>query len=156
VIDFAKLRILIVDDSAPVRVLARTILQGLGPVQVRMCADGAEALREMAHWAPGLVLIDYEMRPVNGVEFTRRVRANTAMASTPIIMMTGHTDRARVDAARAAGIDGFVVKPLSIQAVLARVQSVLAKRAAAAPAPGRTVVSLPIEADEDARRRLEL
>ncbi len=120
------MRVLIIDDNAHARQLAKVVLATLGMSDVRECADGVTALREMAHWEPELVLVDYEMRPMDGVEFTRRLRAaGQSWSSTPVMMMTGHTDRAHVTTAQAAGVDGFVVKPFSVESLASRIQRVL-------------------------------
>jgi two-component system, chemotaxis family, chemotaxis protein CheY len=135
------MKVLIVDDSAPIRSLARNILAAGWSIDVVECGDGRAALKTMKElaWRPDLVLIDYEMTPMNGVEFTRLLRSGQAGAppGTPVIMMTGHTDRERMLAARKAGVDGVVAKPLTIRAVLERVQAVLDRQ--------RDVVMLPIE-----------
>ena len=122
------MKVLIIDDNALVRELAKSILNAAWPVDARECADGRAGAAELG-WRPDLILVDYEMRPMNGLEFTRLLREGGRGADprTPVIMMTGHADREHVLAARRAGVDGFVVKPLTIRAVLERVQAVLAR-----------------------------
>jgi len=122
------MKILIVDDNGPTRTLAKDILAAAWSVDVRECADGRAALQELG-WRPDLVLVDYEMRPMDGAAFTRLLRAGGTGADprTPVIMMTGHADREHVLKARQAGVDGIVVKPLSIRSMLERVQAVLAR-----------------------------
>jgi DNA-binding response OmpR family regulator len=122
------MKVLIIDDSAPIRTLARTILSAGWTIDYRECADGRAGLAELA-WKPDLVLVDYEMRPMDGVAFTRQLRqgATAADPRTAVIMMTGHADREHVMSARAAGVDGFIVKPLTIRSVLERVQAVLSR-----------------------------
>lgn len=117
---------LIVDDNGPTRTLARDILAAGWTVDVRECGDGRAALQELG-WRPGLVLVDYEMRPMDGAAFTRLPRAGGTGADprTPVIMMTGHADREHVLKARQAGVDGIVLKPLSIRSMLERAQAVL-------------------------------
>jgi DNA-binding response OmpR family regulator len=120
------MKVLIVDDSPQIRMLAKDILGAGWAIDARECADGRAAVEALS-WRPDLVLVDYEMRPMNGVDFTRLLRqgAGGADPRTPVIMMTGHADREHVMAARKAGVDGFIVKPLTIRAVLERVQAVL-------------------------------
>lgn len=123
------MKVLIVDDSAPTRTLAKEILAAGWAVDVRECGDGRAAMQELASWRPDLVLVDYEMRPMDGADFTRILRQGGSGADprTPVIIMTGHADREHVLAARKAGVDGFIVKPLTIRSVLARVQAVLTR-----------------------------
>ncbi len=122
------MKVLIIDDSAPIRTLARTILAAGWTIDHRECADGRAGLAELV-WKPDLILVDYEMQPMDGVAFTRQLRqgATAADPRTPVIMMTGHADREHVMSARAAGVDGFIVKPLTIRSVLERVQAVLSR-----------------------------
>ena len=122
------MKVLIVDDNGPTRTLARDILAAAWAVDVRECGDGRAALLELG-WRPDLVLVDYEMRPMDGAAFTRLLRTGGTGADprTPVIMMTGHADREHVLKARQAGVDGIVAKPLSIRSMLERVQAVLAR-----------------------------
>ena len=122
------MKVLIVDDNGPTRTLARDILAAGWNVDVRECGDGRAALKELG-WRPDLVLVDYEMRPMDGAAFTRLLRAGGTGADprTPVIMMTGHADREHVLEARQAGVDGIVAKPLSIRSMLERVQTVLTR-----------------------------
>jgi two-component system chemotaxis response regulator CheY len=122
------MKVLIVDDNGPTRTVAKDILAAAWNVDVRECSDGRAALQELG-WKPDLVLVDYEMRPMDGAAFTRLLRAGGTGADprTPVIMMTGHADREHVLKARQAGVDGLVVKPLSIRSMLERVQAVLAR-----------------------------
>lgn len=123
------MKVLIVDDNAPTRTLAKEILTAAwAQVDVRECGDGRAALMELA-WRPDLVLVDYEMRPMDGAAFTRQLRAGGTGADprTPVIMMTGHADREHVIKARQAGVDGIVAKPLTIKSLLERVQAVLTR-----------------------------
>jgi DNA-binding response OmpR family regulator len=122
------MKVLIVDDSAQIRTLAKSILAAAWVIEPRECSDGRAAMAELA-WRPDLVLVDYEMRPMDGLTFTRLLRQGGTQADprTSVIMMTGHADREHVLAARKAGVDGFIVKPLSIGKVVARVQAVLGR-----------------------------
>jgi CheY-like chemotaxis protein len=122
-------KILIVDDNALIRDLAKTILASAWLVEARECADGRAAVGELSGWRPDLILVDYEMRPMNGVEFTRLLRRGGTSADprTPVVMMTGHADQSHVVEAKRAGVDGFIVKPLTIRSVMERVQAVMAR-----------------------------
>jgi DNA-binding response OmpR family regulator len=123
------MKVLVIDDSIHIRTLAKAILSSNWNIDPRECDDGRSAIHELVNFRPDLILVDYEMTPMNGVAFTRLLRqgATAADPRTPVIMMTGHADREHVLAARQAGIDGFIVKPLSIRAVLERVQAVLSR-----------------------------
>ena len=83
-----------------------------------------EALRD---WPADLAIVDFQMLPVDGVEFTRMVRnaPDSKNPYLPIIMMTGHSEKSRVVDARDAGVTEFVAKPLTAKAVLDRIQAVI-------------------------------
>ena len=121
-------RVLVVDDNPHVRTIVREVLAAAG-MEVRECADGAAALKLLQQWRPDITLVDYEMQPVNGVEFTREVRKGKIprLRDMAVLMMTGHGDRARVMEAREAGVDGLMAKPLTIGAILSRIEAVLAR-----------------------------
>ncbi len=124
-----SLRVLLVEDNAHMRHILQTMLAGVGLRQVREAADGHAALELLKSWAADFVVADFRMAPMDGVEFTRRVRcdADSANPYLPIIMMTGHADRTRVMEARDAGVTEFVVKPMTAQAVLDRINAVIHK-----------------------------
>ena len=75
----------------------------------------------------GKAIVDFNMMPLDGIEFTRLVRTSpdTANPYLPIIMMTGHSEKSRVYEARDAGVTEFVVKPITAKAILDRIQAVI-------------------------------
>lgn len=128
-VDFSRLRFLIVDDNAFMRRLVRTLLTGFGAHNVEDANDGAAGLDAIRHTRPDIVIVDWEMPVVDGIELTRKIRQLPPEANPflPIIMMTGHADKKRVLAARDAGVNEFVVKPISASALYSRVLSIVAK-----------------------------
>lgn len=120
------LRVLLVEDNPHMRRILVTILSGVGFRQIKEAADGDEALTLMRNWPCDLVVLDFKMQPMDGVEFTRRVRDESSPNPyLPIIMMTGHSERSRVEEARDAGVTEFVVKPLTARAILDRLNAVI-------------------------------
>jgi CheY-like chemotaxis protein len=124
---FESLRVLLVDDNQHMRAIVTTVLAGVGVRHVRETRDGAEALGVLREWPADLAIVDFQMYPLDGVEFTRMVRnaPDSKNPYLPIIMMTGHSERSRVMDARDAGVTEFVVKPLTAKAVLDRIQAVI-------------------------------
>ena len=119
------LRVLVVDDNPHALTIVRMVLQGVG-AEVRECADGRTALDILGVWPADVVIVDYEMRPISGAQFTRRLRAREGGARrTPVLMMTGHADRKHVSEAIESGIDGFVAKPISTGSLLSRLEMVM-------------------------------
>jgi len=123
----SALKVLLVDDNAHMRTITSAVLQSAGIRLVREAADGAAALEILRDYAADLVIVDFKMFPLDGVEFTRLVRnsPDTVNPYLPIIMMTGHSEKSRIVEARDAGVTEFVVKPITAKAILDRIQSVI-------------------------------
>jgi CheY-like chemotaxis protein len=121
------LRVLLADDNPHMRSIVMTLLQSFGVSEIREAGDGGQALDVLRRWAPDLVIVDFRMAPMDGVEFTRRVRRGSDGADPclPIIMMTGHSAKARVEEARDAGVTEFIVKPLTAKTLLNRLYAVI-------------------------------
>ncbi len=124
---FESLRVLLADDNQHMRAIVTTVLAGVGVKLLRDARDGSEALKVLREWPADLAIVDFQMFPMDGVEFTRMVRnaPDSKNPYLPIIMMTGHSERSRVMDARDAGVTEFVVKPLTAKAVLDRIQAVI-------------------------------
>jgi CheY-like chemotaxis protein len=125
---YEHLHALVVEDNVHMRTLLRSLLHALGIKNVSEAADGDAGLREMRNHTPDLILTDLSMVPTDGIAFTRQVRtaANSPNPYVPIIMVTGHTERPRVEAARDAGVTEFLAKPISAKALYQRILNVIA------------------------------
>ena len=123
------LQVLLVDDNQHMRAITSAVLGSAGVRKVREAADGAAALEILREHSIDLAIVDFNMFPLDGVEFTRLVRnsPDTANPYLPIIMMTGHSEKSRVYEARDAGVTEFVVKPITAKAILDRIQAVIFK-----------------------------
>lgn len=123
------LQILLVDDNQHMRAITAAILQSAGIRKIREVADGGAALDALRQQAFDVAIVDFNMFPLDGVEFTRLVRnsADSTNPYLPIIMMTGHSEKNRVMEARDAGVTEFVVKPITAKAILERLNAVIFK-----------------------------
>lgn len=126
-VDFASLRVLIVDDNIHTRRMLRAILHGLGVRDITEAEDGAIALESFQTYAPDILLLDWVMPIFDGIEVTRMVRNIDSSPNPfiPIIMITAHAERQKVVAARDAGITEFLCKPLSAKALNDRILNVI-------------------------------
>jgi DNA-binding response OmpR family regulator len=122
-----ELKFLIVDDNDNMRFLVKSILRSLGVKDCREAGDGLAALEEHNHVPADIVVCDWDMRPVTGMEFTRLVRGNAGSAGrfVPIIVLTGYTEFQKVVEARDSGAHEFLAKPVSAKNLYARVRSVI-------------------------------
>ncbi len=118
---------LLADDNAHMRTIVSAVLKSIGVKHLREASNGAEALAILRDWPADVAMVDFRMEPIDGVEFTRLVRTAKDSTNTflPIIMLTGYADRTRVIEARDAGVTELIVKPVTAQAVIARLNAVI-------------------------------
>lgn len=121
--------ILLVEDHEDNRVIYGTLLGAHG---FEVCeADGAEVGIVMAKTRqPALVLMDIGLPGIDGVEATRLLKRDPATAHLPIVALTAHGLRAERQRAMSAGVDGYLVKPVSGEALIREVELVLARQSA--------------------------
>lgn len=126
-LDLGGIRVLIVDDQDTVLEILRGILRKLGFRHVEMAKDGAQALDMMRSTIDpyGLVISDWNMQPMSGLQLLQAVRADKDLAPTPFIMITGENTKDRVIAAMEAGVSSYIMKPFSPDAVKKRLVSLL-------------------------------
>ena len=125
--DYGRLKILVVEDNRHMRSIVKAVLKGAGITNFREARDGAEALAILNQYPADIVLADYSMSPIDGLEFTQALRraSDSANPYLPVIMVTGHSERSRVQEARDAGVNEFVIKPLTARSLLARMEYVV-------------------------------
>jgi diguanylate cyclase (GGDEF)-like protein len=118
------IKLLIVDDDPDIRDVLRLTLEGEN-YEVMEAANGEEALKAIASKAPDLVLVDYQMPIMNGLEVCRTVKKDILLRHLPVIMVTGKGEvNDKVDDLD-AGADDYVVKPFEPKELLARIRMVL-------------------------------
>ncbi|MEO5337028.1 MAG: response regulator [Magnetospirillum sp. WYHS-4] len=124
-----KLRFLIIDDDPHMRDLVANILRSIGVNLISEAADGADALVVMRATPPDIVICDWMMAPVDGIEFVRILRTapDSPNAFVPVIMLSGFTELHRVMEARDAGVTEFLAKPVSATTLYGRICSVIEK-----------------------------
>lgn len=127
-IDFNRLRFLVVDDNAHMRRIIRTLLHGFGSREVYEAEDGAAGLEAFTSYSPDIVLADWAMPIFDGLELTQMIRQPDANSNpyVPIILLTGHSEKKRVTAARDVGVTEFLAKPISAKSLYGRVLNVVA------------------------------
>jgi CheY-like chemotaxis protein len=127
-IDFNRLRFLVIDDNAHMRRILRTLLHGFGARDVYEAEDGATGLEAFNNHVPDILICDWAMPIFDGLELTQMIRQPGANANpyVPIIMMTGHSEKKRVTAARDAGVTEFLAKPISAKALHQRILNIVA------------------------------
>ena len=124
---FRRLKALVVEDNPHMRVLLRDLLLSLGIGQVLEAADGRAAMEALKTGKIDFILTDLSMKPVDGIAFTKMVRRSKSSPNpfVPVIMITGHTERARVEAARDAGVTEVLAKPVTAKDLLRRIAEIV-------------------------------
>jgi len=119
VYDLSQLRILIVDDSDHMLVIVRRLLTAMRIETLWLAADAAEAFQMMQAQTPDLIVVDWNMIPLDGIDFIRLVRrgADSTCLDVPILLLTAHTEPHRVRAARDAGVNHVLAKPVSFKSL---------------------------------------
>lgn len=105
--------ILIVDDDPLIRKLILTTLEDVAGFRLREAGDGVQAIEAALEERPEIVLLDYDMPRLNGVETCRRLRSDPVTADATIVMLTAMSDAPAEDRAVDAGADLFLTKPFS-------------------------------------------
>ena len=119
--------ILIVDDDADVREIVSFKLGRVG-YEVITASDGAAGFEAWTQLRPDLVLVDWVMPKVSGVELCRQIRDSSEYADTPVILLTACTREADIRVGLGAGVDDYIVKPFSPNELASRVEIVLQGR----------------------------
>ena len=123
-----SLRVLVVEDNPYMRKVIRNLLTTIGIKGVMEAADGIEGLEAIRTMSPDVVLLDWEMPLLSGAELVRIVRSPGVFPTPdmPIIMLSGYGERWRVVEAMKLGVNEYLVKPVSAQALQARLLAILA------------------------------
>ena len=116
--------ILLVDDEAAIREMVQHALSRAG-FDTRAVADAVQADREIERWPPDLVLLDWMLPGIGGLEYARRLRRNDATRNIPLIMLTAKGEEGDKLSGFEAGADDYVVKPFSVKELVARICAVL-------------------------------
>ena len=116
--------VLVVDDTANVRELIRVNL-ALEGFDVRVAADGQEALDLVAELEPDLVTMDVVMPRVDGLTAATRLKSDPRTSAIPIVMVTARAQTADRDKGRRAGVDAYLTKPFEPSELIATVRKLL-------------------------------
>ncbi len=123
----AALKVLIVDDQFSVRQMTRMTLEQLGIRHVDESENGRQAL-EMATVQPlDLIISDYNMPEMDGLNLLRAVRGHPVVRKLPFILLTGRGDKELVIKAAQAGVNNYLVKPFTAAILRQKIEQVMGK-----------------------------
>lgn len=124
-IDFEKFRILTVDDYKTMLRIIGNLLRQLGFQNIDEAYEGGEALRLMSHTKYDLIISDWNMEPMSGIELLKAVRAEPKWQQIPFIMVTAESKTENVIAAKQAGVTNYIVKPFNAETLRTKLTSAL-------------------------------
>lgn len=127
--------ILVVEDEAALLTMLRYNLEKNG-FRVEEATDGQEAVTRISEERPDLVLLDWMLPVMSGIEVCRQIRRQTETRELPVIMVTARTEDQDAVRALNIGADDYITKPFAIEALLARIRALL-RRSGSVPAKGR-------------------
>ncbi|EME67557.1 MULTISPECIES: response regulator [Paramagnetospirillum] len=120
-----NMNVLIVDDYKTMLRIIRNLLKQLGFNNVDEATDGAMALQMLRVGNYGLVISDWNMEPMTGLQLLREVRADAKLKPVPFIMVTAESKSENVIAAKEAGVSNYIVKPFNAETLKTKMTSVL-------------------------------
>jgi CheY-like chemotaxis protein len=128
-LNLAALSVLVIDDQPFFRVMLTEVLRSLGVGQLAVAIDGLDGLNAFTSLRPDLVITDWMMPKLNGIDMTRKIRSfsDETLQKVPVILVTAKNERTQVDFARNCGIDEFLLKPISVKSVCDRIREVIEK-----------------------------
>lgn len=119
------MRVMLIDESRIMRNIQRHVLETLGPMQFSEAANGQDALSRVESIDPDLILVDWALPGMDGLAFVRACRARGRQ--TPVMMVTGESDKTRVLEAIRTGVNAYLIKPFTPEQLIRRVQEAMAK-----------------------------
>lgn len=118
--------ILIVDDYKTMLRIVRNLLKQIGFENVDEATDGSAALAKLQEKDYELIISDWNMEPMTGLELLREVRSDERLKATPFIMITAESKTENVVEAKKAGVNNYIVKPFNAETLRAKLANVLA------------------------------
>lgn len=120
-----NMNVLIVDDYKTMLRIIRNLLKQLEFDNVEEATDGTEALAKLRAGNFGLVISDWNMEPMTGLDLLKEVRADSRLKNLPFIMITAESKTENVVAAKQAGVSNYIVKPFNAETLKEKIEKVL-------------------------------
>lgn len=120
----AEIKILIVDDQQVMRSLMRYTLEQIGFVKMEQARSGVEALELLRNDRFNLIICDFNMPEMDGLQLLKEVRSDANLKKTAFIMLSGRADRELVVKAAQAGVNNYVSKPFTVETLKQKIEAV--------------------------------
>jgi two-component system, chemotaxis family, chemotaxis protein CheY len=118
-------KVLVVDDYSTMRRIIRNLLSQIGFADVDEAPDGPTALRKLQSGGFTLVISDWNMEPMTGLQLLQEVRNSAQLKTLPFIMVTAESKTDNVVAAKQAGVSNYIIKPFNAETLKKKIESVL-------------------------------
>jgi two-component system chemotaxis response regulator CheY len=119
------MRILIVDDSSTMRRIIINTLNKIGYKECHEAGNGREAVEALAKTPVDMIITDWNMPEMSGLEFIKAVRANDRTKHLPVVMVTTNASQDDLVAAMQAGVNNYVVKPFTADTIKEKIEAAL-------------------------------
>lgn len=123
------IKILVVDDSVGIRLAAKKVFQNLGFKQISAADDGTTALEELKKESFDLVVADWNMPNMSGIDLLKAMKAEESLASIPFLLVTGEENQDVLMDAMRAGISNFMTKPYDAKVLSEKIERIFAFKA---------------------------
>ena len=124
------MRILIVDDSVAMRHVERTMLEDMGFSDIAEAADGSQALKMVASGKFDLILLDWKMPVLSGLDTLKQLKANPDFKSIPVVMVTSESNKSKILEAIQSGAANYIIKPFSDEVLKEKLEPFIGKETA--------------------------
>ncbi len=122
-----QIRVLVVDDTSTSRMLIRDGLEQMGVRQIFFAHDGEQALQFMMSTPAHLIISDVNMPKLDGLGLLKAIRNYMPTKKVPFIMLTGRSDRAVLESAMKLGVNNYLTKPFTVEALKKALEAVVGK-----------------------------
>ena len=126
-----RMKVLVVDDFATMRKIVRNILKQIGFEDITEAEDGNSALQVLKNETVGLVVTDWNMPNMTGLDLLRQIRSNPKTAQLPVLMVTAEGLKENVLEAVKAGVNNYVVKPFTAEVLQEKIEAIFKKQSCA-------------------------
>ena len=126
-----SIKVLVVDDMSTMRRIVKNVLKQIGYSDILEAENGQDALTKLKAGGFGLVVSDWNMPVMPGIELLRSVRADADLKSLPFLMVTAEAQKENIIEAVQAGVSNYVVKPFTADALLEKLNKIFANTATA-------------------------
>jgi two-component system, chemotaxis family, chemotaxis protein CheY len=123
-----KIKVLVVDDFPTMRRIVKNLLKQLGYENIDEAEDGSQALVKLKAGGYGLLITDWNMPVMEGIDLLKQLRADDSLKDLPVLMVTAEAEKDKVITAIKAGVDNYVVKPFTAEVLKEKLEKIAEKK----------------------------